>query len=41
MCKLKVFGFTALAIGLLCFVPSASAQISINFGVEPVCPYGF
>ena len=41
MSKFKVFGFAALAIGLLCCVPSASAQISISFGVEPVCPYGY
>ncbi|MGB8030742.1 MAG: hypothetical protein WCF30_13895 [Terracidiphilus sp.] len=43
MSKFKVFGFTALAIALLCFVPSASAQVSIGvgIGVAPVCPYGY
>jgi hypothetical protein len=41
MSKFKVFGFAAFAIALFCCAPSAPAQISINFGVEPVCPYGY
>lgn len=45
MIKLKVFGFTALAIALLCFVPStSSAQVSVGIGIggpAPVCPYGY
>ena len=41
MSKVKVLAFAALAIGLLSCAPPASAQISITFGVEPVCPYGY
>ena len=44
MIKFKVFGWSALAIALLCFVPSASAQISVGVGIggpAPICPYGY
>ena len=41
MSKLKGFAFATLAIGLLCCALPAPAQISVTFGVEPVCPYGY
>ena len=41
MSKIKVLAFVALTIGLLCCAPAAPAQISINIGVAPVCPYGY
>src|ERR1035437_9961805 len=38
---LKVLlGSTALLAGLV-MAPTAQAQISINIGVQPVCPYGY
>jgi hypothetical protein len=38
---LKVLlGSTALLVGLA-LAPAASAQISINIGVQPSCPYGY
>jgi len=30
-----------LTIALLCSAPAAPAQVSINIGVAPVCPYGY
>jgi len=41
MTKIKVLAFVAVAVGLLCCAPAAPAQISINIGVAPVCPYGY
>jgi hypothetical protein len=41
MSRFKAFALTTLAIGLFCCAPSAPAQISVTFGVEPVCPYGY
>ena len=41
MSKIKVLAFVALTIGLLCCAPAAPAQIAINIGVAPVCPYGY
>lgn len=41
MSKLKGFALATLAIGLFCCAHSASAQISVTFGAEPVCPYGY
>jgi hypothetical protein len=43
MTKVRIFAFAAFAMGLFLWVPSAPAQISIgvNFGPEPVCPYGY
>ncbi len=31
----------AIGTGLTVAVPSAQAQISVNIGPEPVCPYGY
>ena len=39
--KFKALAFAALAIGLLLSSRSALAQISVTFGAEPVCPYGY
>jgi len=41
MLKAKALVFAALAVGLFYSAPPAPAQISITFGVEPVCPYGY
>ena len=41
MSKFKAFALATLAIGLFCCAHSAPAQISVTFGVEPVCPYGY
>lgn len=42
---MKKFAYFALAtLASLCFTaatPQANAQISINIGVAPVCPYGY
>jgi hypothetical protein len=37
----KVLAFSALTIALLSCVPVAPAQVSVNIGVAPVCPYGY
>ncbi|HEX3966704.1 MAG TPA: hypothetical protein VHW70_01945 [Edaphobacter sp.] len=37
----KVFAFSAVAAALLACVSVAPAQISVNIGVAPVCPYGY
>jgi hypothetical protein len=41
MNKLKFLVLAALAVGLLCCAHTATAQVSISIGVEPVCPYGY
>ncbi len=43
MSKFKSLAFAVLAIALFCSARVAPAQISIgvNFGPEPVCPYGY
>jgi hypothetical protein len=39
---LKLFSLTAFASGLFLLAGnSASAQVSVNIGVAPVCPYGY
>jgi hypothetical protein len=43
MNKLKFFGFAAIA-GICITIPAASkleAQVSVNIGVAPACPYGY
>jgi hypothetical protein len=37
----KNFALPALAAALLSCAPAAPAQISVNIGVAPVCPYGY
>ena len=39
----KVFAliFATLTLVLLCSAPAGSAQVSINIGVAPECPYGY
>ena len=32
---------TAVAVGAAATAPKGDAQISINIGAEPVCPYGY
>ena len=39
--KTTVMAFVAAAICLLCSAPAARAQIVVDIGVEPVCPYGY
>ncbi len=41
MSKVKALAFATLAIALFCCARVAPAQVSITFGVEPVCPYGY
>jgi hypothetical protein len=37
----RSFSFCALTATLLSCAPLAPAQVSINIGVAPVCPYGY
>ena len=37
----KVLAFSILATVLLCCAPMGSAQIAVDIGVAPVCPYGY
>jgi hypothetical protein len=41
MSHLKLLTLSALAAALLCGTSAAPAQVSINIGVAPVCPYGY
>jgi hypothetical protein len=41
MPKVSSLALAVLATALFCSARVAPAQISINFGVEPVCPYGY
>src|SRR6201997_4475869 len=41
MPKVLALVFATLTIALLCCMPVAPAQISVNIGVAPVCPYGY
>ncbi|MGO9326412.1 MAG: hypothetical protein ACLP07_17795 [Terracidiphilus sp.] len=41
MSKVTSIAFAAVAAALFCSARVAPAQISISFGVEPVCPYGY
>src|SRR5580698_9509008 len=42
MKTMKVLGFMAIAAGLFFAPPQkATAQVSVNIGVAPVCPYGY
>ena len=41
MFRWKSLAFTLLAISLLSSVSKAPAQVSVNIGVAPVCPYGY
>jgi hypothetical protein len=41
MFKAKALVLAAFATVLLCSARVAPAQVSINIGVEPVCPYGY
>jgi hypothetical protein len=42
MSKVTYLAFAAVAAALLCAAPPApAAQISVSFGAEPVCPYGY
>ena len=37
----KVLALAALAIALTCCAPKVRAQVAVDVGVEPVCPYGY
>jgi hypothetical protein len=37
----KLLALPVLATAMLSSAPTAPAQISVNIGVEPVCPYGY
>jgi len=41
MSHCKILSFSALTAALLSCVSSAPAQISINIGAAPICPYGY
>jgi hypothetical protein len=42
MSKVTYLAFAAVAAALLCAARTApAAQISVSFGAEPVCPYGY
>ncbi len=41
MYKVLALVFATLTMALLCSAPAESAQVSINIGVAPVCPYGY
>ena len=41
MFRWKSLAFTLLAISLLSSVSKAPAQVSVDIGVAPVCPYGY
>jgi hypothetical protein len=41
MRSLKLFAFATLATGLIGTTSSAPAQITVNVGAAPVCPYGY
>ncbi|WP_348268885.1 hypothetical protein P8936_06870 [Edaphobacter paludis] len=37
----KMFALSALGAALLVGTPATPAQVSINIGVAPICPYGY
>src|SRR5580698_8623550 len=41
MSQWKSLAFSALTVALVSSVSVAPAQVSINIGVAPVCPYGY
>ena len=41
MIKVKVLTIATLAAALFCCARTAPAQVSINIGVAPACPYGY
>ncbi len=41
MFQWKSLAFVALAVALMSTVSPAPAQVSVEIGVEPVCPYGY
>lgn len=41
MLKSFALVLATLTIALLCSAPAAPAQVSINIGVAPACPYGY
>ena len=41
MFRWKTLVFSLLAVALLGAVSKAPAQVTVNIGVEPVCPYGY
>ena len=41
MSKVLALVFATLTIAVLRCAPAASAQVSVNIGVAPACPYGY
>lgn len=41
MSRRKSFTFSALTLALVSIMSTAPAQVSINIGEPPVCPYGY
>ena len=41
MFRWKSLAFLALTVALMTGVSTAPAQVSVDIGVEPVCPYGY
>ena len=41
MRSLKLLAIPALAAAMWVATPSSPAQVSVNIGVAPVCPYGY
>jgi uncharacterized membrane protein YgcG len=41
MFRWKSLALSALTVALVSSVPAGQAQVSINIGVPPVCPYGY
>ncbi|MCU1263031.1 MAG: hypothetical protein JWO80_5916, partial [Bryobacterales bacterium] len=37
----KLLAISALVAALMSIPPSAAAQVSINIGAAPACPYGY
>jgi hypothetical protein len=37
----RAFAVSVVAVGLTAIAPKSEAQISINIGAPPVCPYGY
>ncbi len=41
LAAVKALALSVLATAMVSWAPAASAQISVNIGVAPVCPYGY
>jgi hypothetical protein len=41
MSKVSVLVIAVLTLGLFCWSSEAPAQVEVNIGVAPICPYGY